>query len=346
MRPLMFRLFLMTCLLWPAIAAAADREIAKAGDTELGTFAFTFENDLFAGTDRHYTNGMRASWLSPEGGKTLPVLQQVRDLLEVIAQDENKSTRFGWALGQDIYTPTDRFSTSVVTDDRPYAGWLYGSLSLHTVTDNANGSQTSESVELSLGVVGPEAQGEEAQDFVHDLRLIDNFEGWDNQLKTEPGLLIAYERKWRLADPWQLGRGWQADFVPHMGASLGNVLTHVNAGGAMRVGLNLPSDFGPPSLIHGGASLDKLHEEGWGFYLFTTAEGRYVAHNIFIDGNTWRDSHSVGREPFVGRLSVGAAITLGRFQIAYTNALITKEFEGQARVSRFGSLSASFQAFF
>ena len=332
-------------------AAAGDgkqlaQEVAKAGDTELGTFTFQFENDLFAGTDRYYTNGVRLSWLSPEGGKTLPILQQVRDLLEVIAQDENETTRFGWALGQDIYTPSDKAPTALIADDRPFAGWLYGSLSVHTVNDMGGGRKTSETVEVSLGLVGPEALGEESQDFVHHLRGISVFNGWDNQLKTEPGLMVAYERKWRLADPWNLGRGWQADFVPNVGASLGNVLTHAGAGAAMQVGLNLPADFGPPSLIQGGTALDKLNEEGWSFYFFATGEGRYVAHNIFLDGNTWRDSHSVDREPWVGQFTLGAAVTYGRFRIAYTNALVTKEFAGQARASRFGSLSASFQAFF
>jgi len=338
--------FVFVVIFLTCSATAPAQELAKAGDTELGALTFQFENDLFAGADRHYTNGMRLSWLSPQGGETLEILQQARDLLEVIAQDENKSTRFGWALGQDIFTPEDRFTTSVVADDRPYAGWLYGALSLHTVIDQGEGRQTSESVEISLGIVGPEAQGEEAQDFVHDVRLIDNFQGWDNQLKTEPGLLVAYEHKWRLDDPWQLGNGLQADFVPHLGGSFGNVLTHANAGGAVRFGLNLADDFGPPALIHGGSSLDKLLENGWSTYLFATAEGRFVAHNIFLDGNTWTTSHSVDRQPWVGRFSLGAALTYGRFRLAYTNALITKEFEGQSRPSRFGSISASFQAFF
>ncbi|MEK9752575.1 MAG: lipid A deacylase LpxR family protein, partial [Rhodospirillaceae bacterium] len=193
-------------------------EFAKAGGTELGTFTLQFENDLFAGTDRNYTNGVRLSWLSPEGGKTLPILQYGRDLLAKIARDENRKTRFGWALGQEIYTPGDRHATAVIPDDRPYAGWLYGALSLHSVIEGEKGARTSESVELRLGIVGPEALGEQAQDFVHSVRLIEKFDGWDNQLGSEPGILIAYERRWRFAKPWDIGGGVQWDFVPHAGA--------------------------------------------------------------------------------------------------------------------------------
>jgi lipid A 3-O-deacylase len=321
-------------------------ELAKAGDTELGTFTIQFENDLFAGTDRNYTNGVRLSWLSPEGGKTLPILQHARDVLAMIAQDENRKTRFGWALGQEIYTPGDRVPRTLITDDRPYAGWLYGALSLHSVVEGEAGAKTSESVEMSLGIVGPEALGEEAQDFVHSVRLIEKFNGWDNQLETEPGILIAYEKRWRFAKPWNIGNGLQWDFVPHAGGSVGNVLTHLGLGGAVRLGFNLPDDFGPPALIHGASSVDRLNEEGIGAYFFVTAEGRYVAHNIFLDGNTWRSSHSVDREPWVGRFSFGVAMEFGRYRIAYTNAFVTEEFQGQSRPSRFGAISASFQAFF
>jgi lipid A 3-O-deacylase len=318
-----------------------------AGAEERGTYMAQFENDLFSGTDRHYTNGLRLSWLSPEGGQSHDALARLRQLLEFAALDENTSTRYGWAFGQDIYTPEDRYRRDVITNDRPYAGWLYGALSLHTVTRHNNGRRDLESVELSLGIIGPEAMGEQAQDLVHEIRLIDTFEGWDNQLDTEPGLMLAYERKWRLAPPWDLGGGLQADLVPHMGYSVGNVLTHVGAGAAARIGVHLPEDFGPPSLIHGSTSLDRRREAGpTTVYLFGTADGRYVIRNIFLDGNTFDDGHSVDREPRVGLFGAGVAIEIGRFRIAYTNAMVTREFKGQDDISRFGAISASFQLSF
>ena len=124
------------------------------------------------------------------------------------------------------------------------------------------------------------------------------------------------------------------------------MLTHLGLGGAVRVGVNLPDDFGPPALIHGASTVDRLNEDGIGAYVFATAEGRYVAHNIFLDGNTWRAGHSVDRVPWVGRFTLGVALEYGRFRIAYTNAVVTEEFEGQQRYSRFGAISTSFQAFF
>ncbi len=347
-------LIFVTALTAAPLAPAKEpsRELAKGGKTELGTFSVKHENDLFAGTDRHYTSGLRLSWLSPEGDDIWEALGIVQGVLQTVAQDyERDRTRFGWALGQDIYTPEDRFRTDLITDDRPYAGWLYGALSLHTVTedDADNSRKVSESVELALGVVGPEALGEESQDFIHHLRLIEVFHGWDNELKTEPGLMLSYERKWRFRDPVPHGDRYEADFIPRVGATLGNVRTQAGLGAAVRFGYNLPRDFGPPGLIHGSqplSSLDSRPKGPFSIYAFLTGDGRFVAHNIFLDGNTFRSGHSVDKKRWVADLTAGVAIVYDRFTIAYTNAYRSKEFDGQNRATRFGSISASFQAFF
>lgn len=75
------------CLLAGA-APAAEKPAAKAEakpKTELGTFAVTHENDLFAGTDQHYTSGLRLSWLSPEGGNVWEPLGMAQGALQAIA---------------------------------------------------------------------------------------------------------------------------------------------------------------------------------------------------------------------------------------------------------------------
>ncbi len=340
----MRRFFGVAGIIGLALIIGGRSACAAEPKKELGTLSLNFENDLFSGVDQHYTNGIRISWLSPEGD-TIDLLQSVRDVLEQIAWNENRTTRFGLFLGQDMYTPEDRYTTTLISDDRPYAGWLYAGMSLHTVTDHGQGRMDQESVEVNLGVVGPWSLAEQAQDFVHEVRLIDTFEGWDNQLRTEPGLLINYERKWRLHDPIKLGVT-DFDFIPHAGASVGNIMTQANVGGAVRWGWNVPKDFGPPSLIHSVTALDRRPESSISVYAFATAQGQVVAHNLFLDGNTFRDSHSVDKEHLVGDANYGVAVLFGRFKIAYTNAFRTREFAGQNKSSRFGSLSASFQAAF
>ena len=344
-KPFDIRFYRMALIaLVTTVVTSSSLSASAATEKELGTLSLQFENDLFSGTDQNYTNGIRVSWLSPEGD-TFRSLQVVREFLESIAQDENKSTRFGLSVGQDMYTPENRYRSDLIRNDRPYAGWLYGGMSLHTVTNYGHGRMDQESVEVNLGVIGPWSLAEQAQNLVHEVRLIDQFEGWDNQLHSEPGLLVQYERKWRLFDPIVLG-GTEFDAIPHAGVSLGNVMTQANGGGAIRWGWNLPKNFGPPSLIQGVSSLDRAPENTVSFYTFMAVQGRFVAHNLFLDGNTFQNSHRVDKKNWVGDASVGAALLLGRFKIAYTNAFRTREFDGQDRISRFGSVSVSFQAAF
>ncbi|MDD9928829.1 MAG: DUF2219 family protein [Rhodospirillaceae bacterium] len=106
---------------------------ARAADNDWsGTYSFQVENDRIAQTDRHYTNGLRLSWISD---KKTDGSEWVRDALQFLYPlADLRAGRIGAALGQNIYTPEDTDAVSLVRDDRPYAGWLYGSASIHAET--------------------------------------------------------------------------------------------------------------------------------------------------------------------------------------------------------------------
>jgi len=76
-----------------------------------------------------------------------------------------------------------------------------------------------DTMKFQLGIVDPASGAERAQKLVH--RKIDNQRpnGWDNQLKNEPGLAIIYERKLRLLQ----GGASEApgfDIIAHLGGRL------------------------------------------------------------------------------------------------------------------------------
>lgn len=74
-------------------------------------------------------------------------------------------------------------------------------------------------------------------------------------------------------------------------------------------------------------------------YLFAGVYGRLVAHDVFLDGNTWRDSARVRREPLVGDLQAGLAGQWDDVSFAYTYVARSSEFEGQKDAQRFGALT-------
>jgi hypothetical protein len=308
-----------------------------------GTWTLLMENDRFADTDRHYTHGTRLAWVSDKAG-TGP--GWVRDLLgRAYPFADVRGGRIGFALGQNIYTPENISRGDLIADDRPYAGWLYGAASVHAETrQNLLGRKLDvlDTVEMQLGMIGPLSLAEPTQKTVHELIDTTRPRGWSHQLDTEPGIALLAERKWRTPETKPGARGIAFDVIPHLGAALGNVYTHVNAGAMARIGRNLAFDYGPPHIqpaLSGLEAIDSGGEVGW--YLFAGVEGRAVGRNIFLDGNTFSDSHSVDKHTLVGDFQVGAALVAGRFRIAYTHVFRTREFENQNEPDRFGAVSIS-----
>src|SRR5690606_25092747 len=71
--------------------------------------------------------------------------------------------RYGFSLGQNLYTPKDTQTRWRLTNDRPYAAWLY--LGVSAVAYDAK-YELMQSFELNLGVVGPPALGRQTQNTV------------------------------------------------------------------------------------------------------------------------------------------------------------------------------------
>jgi hypothetical protein len=336
-------------LLGPLFGAVSP---ASAGDPQTPrtpwTFTFHFENDLFSGTDRNYTNGVKLSLTSPdlrsyrEGG-SLPewALPWVKRLPFINAPGLHRNIAL--SLGQHMYTPEDTDRATLIRDDRPYAGWTYGAIAFHS-----KGESRLDTIEIQAGIVGPHSYAEETQRLVHELRGIDVPAGWDNQLEDEPGLVFIYERKNRVLDR-RRPAGPGVDAITHLGAALGNVFTYANAGLQLRAGWNLPADFGTALIRpagHTGAPVSargrRIRRKGaFSLYAFGAVSGRAVLHNIFLDGNTFTDSHSVDKEPLVADLSAGLSLVYGRYKVSYAQVLRTREFERQDERHTFGSITLS-----
>jgi lipid A 3-O-deacylase len=334
------RKFLSQLLLIAVISAlCAGIELSYAGD-DGPLMSVQFENDFFGGgTDRHFSHGSRVEvltspvkWIANAADK----LPWFRTEPHPPREDELKA-RASFSVGQNIYTPEDTYRRDLVPNDRPYAGWLYAGLG---VVAN-QGSNRYDKIYLEAGVVGPLSYAQDVQRSWHNLFGLHVPEGWDNQLKNEPGAALYYEQARRLYRKDLFGQ--ETDMIPHFGGSVGNVLTHGAAGLTFRFGSSLREDFGPPRIrpsLPGGTFYRPA--KGFKWYLFTGVEGRAVLYNIFLDGNTFTASHSVDRKPLVGDLQAGLVVQWNRFRLSYTQILRTKEFEGQEDPDVFGSLSLSY----
>lgn len=300
-----------------------------------GTLSFVLENDLFANTDRHYTNGVHVSWLADPGAEPRWATDAARRL-PVFADAED--LRVELALGQNMYTPRDIRRKDVPPGDRPYAGWLYATVGIIAET-----ASHLDQLQVGFGIVGPASLAEPTQKFVHEQIGSPEPQGWDSQLRTEPTLQATYQRSWR----YRTGTGIpdvDFDAIPHVGAALGNAYTYANTGLMLRLGYHTPRDYGParvqPSLPGSGYFVPSAP---FGAYVFAGVDGRAVARNMFLDGNLLADGRRVDSKFWVGDLQAGVAVVWQGVRLAYTQVIRSAEFEGQDDPDRFGALSVSFR---
>lgn len=320
---------------------------AAGKDDAGGTLGLYLENDLFTGTDEHYTSGFKVSWSSRdlEQLSDSPYANPLLPLFDIIPyiNEKDYQKNLVFALGQNIYTPADTTSSALLPNDRPYAGWLYMSVGVVWKDEVVRNSLV-----LDIGVIGSWSFAEQTQRLIHDLRGFDSPNGWDNQLNDEVGFTLAYERKWRFPkQERRSGLGWEV--LPHAGVALGTVRTFANIGGELRAGFNLPDDFGTPSIgpgattstpVDGQMAADRARFD-LGSYLFLRVDGRAVARNIFLDGNTFSDSHSVDKYPFIADLSAGVSMNIKNTKLSYALVYRTKEFKGQDEGQLFGTVSTN-----
>jgi len=300
-----------------------------------GILSLVYENDLFAQRDQYYTSGVRMTWFS--GKKTVPDwFEQFAKQLAIYRSEADH--RVTYNVGQNMFTPLDITDPNPPQDDRPYAGWLYGSAGL--IQDRGNRLDT---LEIRLGVVGPSARAKEVQEEVHKLVGSKDPRGWGTQLKDELGVRISYGQRnisWSNQGLW----GQTFELMPGYSVSVGNILTAVEGSLMLRWGDWSGRDYGPPlirSSIPGTGFYVSDGESDW--YLYTNLSGRYVAHNLFLDGNTIHDSRSVDREPFLAEAQLGFVFRWSNYQVSYTHVFPTREFETQKNTDSFGAITVSKQ---
>lgn len=298
-------------------------------------YSLKIENDIIStGSDGHYTNGfelMRS--FKPDADHWS---RRFAGVLPGWSADEVDNVAY--RLGHQIYTPNDIERTELIEDDRPYAGLLFAGLSIFSDHQH-EGWRGASGLHLDLGIVGPAAGGKKIQRRVHEATNSDEPRGWDNQLRNEPFVNLAYQHRWWLQ---QRFAGLEFEYGPSAGFSLGNLYTYGSAGLGLRIGQGLARSFSIPAVAP-AQSGSMFFDQGGGFAwnLFANVEGRYMAQNMLLEGNTFKSSHSVDPNEWVGDAKAGIALTWSSWQVAFASVWRTREFNGQDKHDQFGSLTVS-----
>ncbi len=346
--------FLLALCMTAGTAAGRSNPLPDFDD---GYLTFYLDNDLFSGTDEGYTNGARISWIS-DSRKLDEISPIQKELRRLIGTDESPrlfrrlagfddpsdvTYNYGFSITQLMFTPESLTAETAPPGQRPYAGWLGLGFSLH-----AKDADVLNSVQLTIGTTGEHAYAEEAQDFVHDVRGFDKFDGWDSQIPAEPTLNLNLSQKRRMRTNWKLGiLGFDA--AGEAGLSLGNFRTDLYVGFVGRAGYHLPPDFSDPRLSVTAYSLRPFRTEvsddyRLSIYSLYGMRGYIVGHDITLDGPVFRDSDIlVDREIFVGEAFIGFGVRYRHVEFSYAHTFRTREFEEDDSIKSFGSLALRYR---
>ena len=336
-----YSVLILICTLMPVGLILAEE--AKEAEEFI---SLTLENDLWgSGEDRHYTHGTKIGYLTTDVPVWLNAIGE-----QWLCDSCRDESAVEFVLGQNIFTPDNISTTELQEDDRPYAGWLYTGFTLYGV-DLCNdkndpmgcNSLKYDALQLNIGMVGPASLADQTQTFVHELIDSPRPNGWDHQLSNEFGVMLSYTRRWQNFIHSGLFDSLEHDLSPHVVGALGNIYTYVGGGALWRFGRNLRVDAGPNTVRPGlpGASYF-VPKRGKGWYLFAGFEGRAMARNIFLDGNTFSDSHSVDKKPFVFDAQFGFAYRWENVRLTLTNVFRSKEFKGQDKSDEYGAITLDF----
>jgi len=313
--------------------AATDEDYAASASN------FTFENDVFFGEDRYYTNGVqfekRYRWaLTTAKDLELPILNRACTYFSCEGYQLRARSH---KLGQLMYTPSDIAVSSPQPEDRPWAGLLYYAQDNYMLAPDGN-SLTK--FTLQVGVKGPASLAEKTQKAIHKIINSQTPQGWSNQGGSELGLMLAVERRIALKNLSGGSQdGWQWRGAGSWGAAGGNIMTYGAVGLALTFGKGLPNlvetqgdidqkmvpvvaspmrtgavsgspDFAQP-LTSTPSPLNVANDKACLFsWLECTAtaevEARLMAYNAFLDGPLFRDGPKVKSRPLV----VDASLTL------------------------------------
>ena len=266
------------------------------------TISFVFENDLFAGTDQHYTNGLRLEWLgeplednqSNFSNSYTNFLCKGVNALPFLELDSNKKYNAGMSVYQMMYTPSEMNTTEPNYNDIPYAGHLMFSFFLFEHSDDVY-----DEYKLQLGIVGPASGVESVQKMIHNLTDSTQPMGWDTQLGTHLTLGIAYDHGRRLWEK-ELFWGLHSDLIGNYGGQLGNFITALNIKSDLRIGQNYPKNFNtyfPGSISDsallglqnsrsgfGWSATGSMSIDGVAYFYITDSDSRYDLDRALFHG--------------------------------------------------------------
>lgn len=269
-----------------------------------GVFHYMYENDLFTGTDRYYTQGSVVELCHPLFAKS-PLSKVLINL------QRRKRAQNYISFRQDVFTPKSILNKVLDSTDRPYAGTFFFSQKL---VSKRWGSNLTTSIDL--GCLGPAALSEQMQKFIHAHTRNAAPIGWENQVANSfiANYNLLYEHGF-LLNKW-------FNIFGELGAKAGMLYTNASTGILLRFG-----KMNSYVWMHKPRAFSK-----WELYGTLNGIATYVQYNAVLQGLPWVKSvHVLSAnkiERLLYKLEATVSVSYEQWSLIYSTSFITPEFKG------------------
>ncbi|MEL7463289.1 MAG: lipid A deacylase LpxR family protein [Pseudomonadota bacterium] len=297
-----------------AFAGFALAEDATSDDAPRYSVTALAYNDFFGdGKDRYLTGGVQATFAARQsdlfnepliGGDSYLIIQG----------------------GGRSYTPADISARNPAADDRPYAGYVYGSIGVARVT-GADDALTQTTAQLEIGATGPMLGFEGIQNDIHDMMSLPKARGWDTEIGNEIYATVRAERMWRRFGSVGV---YETEFAPFARVDVGMAENSATLGVEVAVGDRLGRGLKVrESALGASYAAIRTPDQDTAWRMYAGGDVKVVATDAVLDGGFFRDGRSVAKTTFRYRARAGFDIATGPVTIGYGVHLLGPEFEAQ-----------------
>jgi lipid A 3-O-deacylase len=275
-------------------------------------FRFNYDNDFFSATDIYYTQGIYLELIMPFFKKS-PFSKVLMPL------KKSATNYYGINVEQDVFTPKSIRHDSIFYGERPYAAVFFASQFL--VSTNIEKQQRL-TTQLDLGIIGPNAKGEQEQKAIHKALVNLQPLGWQYQITND--VIINYDLQFEKG----LFIKKAIELIGFADARIGTLYDDAGVGAQLRAGWMQPY-FNNLGLTKNKENKGYRKFQG---YIFTKGEMKGVAYNATMQGGVFNTKSiytlpSESIERVIGIAYVGIVLAYKRFSVEYTKAYLTPEFK-------------------
>lgn len=292
------------------------------GQSPKNEVGFQTDNDSYLanGSDRYYTNGLFLFY---------------RKALNVNHRENSQLANkvLGFEVGQKMFNPQSGSVPDPIYIDRPFAGYLYVGANLNLLYQNESNLKLG----AQIGVTGPMAGGQQAQEFIHNTFGFYPAQGWMYQIRNDYELNLSAEYNKLLL------RAQSIDLSFSSYANLGNGFTGAGLGPVVRVGRfnQLFNSALTQSSVSAG-NMDKLNKRE--FFAYYKPMINYIVYDATVQGSLFKDYSNTNQitstpERFMLSNQVGLDYSSKHFTIDASVIFHTKDVKTMLRAHQWGSLT-------